>query len=314
MRERVFNPNLIVPAGTEVVARVAVRTLGGERTLPRGAVGVIVEAPLDASHRYRVRFPDGAEAMLRRQELAILKHVQRWGLERVGGVLEDYNLYDFVIYRCVLGSRAYGLADEDSDTDRRGIYLPPAELHWSLYGVPEQLENGETEEAYWELQKFLTLALKANPNILECLYSPLVEHATPLAEELLAMRDAFLSRLVYQTYNGYVLSQFKRIEQHRRNNEGAIKWKHPMHLIRLLIAGIRTLREGAVPVHVGEHRDALLKIRRGELSWDEVNAWRLRLHAEFNDALRETVLPERPDYERANAFLIRARRSMVRGN
>ncbi len=47
----------------------------------------------------------------------------------------------------------------------------PAELHWSLYGVPEQLENEETQEAYWELQKFIVLALKANPNVLECLYS-----------------------------------------------------------------------------------------------------------------------------------------------
>ena len=54
--------------------------------------------------------------------------------------------------------------------------------------MPEQLENDETQEAYWELQKFLTLALKANPNVLECLYTPLVEHATPLAQELLDMR------------------------------------------------------------------------------------------------------------------------------
>nr|MBA3969907.1 nucleotidyltransferase domain-containing protein [Gemmatimonadota bacterium] len=75
-----------------------------------------------------------------------------------------------------------------------------------LYGVPQQLENDATEEAYCEQQKFLTLALKANPNILECLYSPHVEHATPLAEELLVMRSGFLSKLVYQTYNGYVLS------------------------------------------------------------------------------------------------------------
>ncbi|MEZ4727824.1 MAG: nucleotidyltransferase domain-containing protein [Caldilineaceae bacterium] len=41
----------------------------------------------------------------------------------------------------MVGSRAYGLAHEESDTDRRGVYLPPADLHWSLYGVPEQLEN-----------------------------------------------------------------------------------------------------------------------------------------------------------------------------
>jgi hypothetical protein len=44
----------------------------------------------------------------------------------------------------------HGLADSESDVDRRGIYLPPANVHWSLYGVPEQLENHETQEAYWE--------------------------------------------------------------------------------------------------------------------------------------------------------------------
>src|SRR5438067_10579055 len=106
-----------------------------------------------------------------------------------------------VIYRCVVGSRAYGLDEAGSDTDRRGIYLPPADRHWSLDGVPEQLENAATQECYWEIQKFLTLALKANPTILECLYTPLVEVATPLAEELLAMRPLFLSRLLYQAYN-----------------------------------------------------------------------------------------------------------------
>ena len=30
-------------------------------------------------------------------------------------------------------------------------------MHWSLYGVPEQLESPGTEECYWELQKFLNL-------------------------------------------------------------------------------------------------------------------------------------------------------------
>ena len=32
------------------------------------------------------------------------------------------------------------------------------------------------------------------------------EKATPLTEKLLAMKSIFLSRMVYQTYNGYVLS------------------------------------------------------------------------------------------------------------
>ena len=188
--------------------------------------------------------------------------------------------------------------------------MPPARLHWSLYGVPEQLENPRTEEVYWEIQKFLTLGSKANPNVLECLYTPIVEHATPLAREMLGMRQGFLSKLVYQTYNGYVMSQFKKLQADLRNH-GQVKWKHVMHLLRLLLAGITVLEEGYVPVNVGENREKLLAIRNGEMGWEDVDRWRLRLHDEFDAAFAATGLPERPDYGRVDAFLIRARRGMV---
>jgi predicted nucleotidyltransferase len=46
------------------------------------------------------------------------------------------------------------------------------------------------------------MALKANPNILECLYSPMVEKVTPLGEELVAARQGFLSQMIFQTFNG----------------------------------------------------------------------------------------------------------------
>jgi uncharacterized protein len=307
---RTSNPHLIIPLGTQVVARVEILDATGTVLCPRGAVGVVIQAPLDHHHAYRILFANGVEAALQRPELSIRKQHQQAGLHAVGEALAEYDLHEFIIYRCVVGSRAYGLEHEHSDTDLRGIYLPPADLHWSLYGIPEQLESQETEECYWELQKFLLLALKANPNILECLFTPLVEHATPLAQELLDMREAFLSQLVYQTYNGYVMSQFKKLEQDLRVH-GTLKWKHAMHLIRLLYAGIGTLRDGQVPVQVGAQRDQLLAIRRGELPWKEVNALRLHLHQEFDGALNFTRLPERPAYEKANAFLLKARRAMV---
>jgi predicted nucleotidyltransferase len=295
-----------LPVGTQVVTRVEVRSAGGGS--PKGAVGIILRAPTENTPVYRVRFPDGVEADYRREDLEIRKHFQLQGLQ--ASATEESSLYDCVIYRCIVGSRAYGLDEATSDVDRRGFYLPPADLHWSLAGVPEQLENTATEECYWELRKFLWLALKANPNVLECLYSPLIEHATPLAQELLSQRHIFLSRLVYQTYNGYVLSQFKKLEGDIRNH-GSIKWKHAMHLIRVLLSGITTLTEGYIPVDVGEHRERLLAIRRGEAPWEEINAWRISLHRQFNQAFERTTLPERPDYEAADRFLIRARRSRV---
>jgi predicted nucleotidyltransferase len=290
-----------------VVAQKDVMAANDRIAHPAGAVGVIVRSPVDRSHAYRVKFSDGFEAPIHHDQLARLSEFKN---QQIGGnqsALMSAGLYDRVIYRCVIGSRAYGLEDEASDTDRRGIYLPPAELQWSLYGVPEQLENDETQEVYWELQKFIVLALKANPNVLECLYSPIVETVTPLGEQLLTMRDAFLSKLVFQTYSGYVASQFKKMQTDIRN-QGRVKWKHVMHLIRLLLSGTHVLTEGTVHAHVGEHRDRLLTIKRGEMSFSEADRWRKELQQQFEAAFKTTKLPDRPDYERANVFLIDARR------
>lgn len=287
-RSQQFHP--VIPIGTTVVRRLDHR------------VGVIVRLPGTLENAYRVRFPEGDEASFRRAELTIFRQDQ----EVIPNQGDDSELYRFVAYRCIVGSTAYGLATETSDVDRRGFYLPPAELEWSLAGVPPQLES-DSEEVYWELEKFLRLALKANPNVLECLYSPLVELSTPLAQELLAIRHIFLSQHVHRTYNAYVLSQFKKLEQDLRN-QGQVRWKHVMHLIRLLLSGVAVLRHGLVPLRVEQYRDRLLAIRSGATDWDEVEKWRLALHRELDEALTATLLPEHPDYHRANEFLIRARR------
>ncbi len=301
------NPNLILSVGTRIVTKTATKPIGGGEDCQAGIVGIVVTAPLDNTHAYRVRYANGFEAMIYRADMEILAEYQRNGLSLTQGPLKEYNLLDRVIYRCIVGSRAYGLDNEESDIDRRGIYLPPAEMHWSLYGVPEQLENQATEECYWEIQKFIVLALKANPNILECLYTPLIEEITPLAQELLDMREIFLSKLVYQTFNGYVLSQFQKMNRDLRN-KGKVKPKHAMHLIRLLLSGTQVLREGFVPIEVSTFRDKLLAIRDELMDWDEVEEWRKQLHKDFDAAFKSTLLPDRPNYERANDFLIKARK------
>jgi uncharacterized protein len=305
-----YHQNLILAIGTQVVALKPIMGQHGRVLHPTGAVGVILRAPKDLEHDYRVKFADAVEASLAPSDLIPLALYKEGQIGDAAITAAQHNLFDYVIFRCVIGSQAYGLAGEGSDVDRRGFYLPPAELHWSLYSVPEQIENDETQEAYWEAQKFVILALKANPNVLECLYSPLIETRNELVDELIAIRACFLSKIVYQTYNGYVMSQFKKMQADLRN-QGKVKWKHVMHLLRLLLGGIRVLREGFVPVRVQEHRDQLLAVKRGEVAWDETERWRKSLHVEFDQALASTSLPDRPDYEKANAWLLKARRSVV---
>ncbi len=294
-----------ISAGTQVVALVEIRGPNQSLVHPRGAVGVVTRTPTGSDRHFLVRFPDGFEKSLTCEQMDVLKHFKE-RLQGEGATQPKFELESVIIYRCIMGSQAYGLDTEESDVDRRGIYLAPTELQWSLFGAPEQFEDNAAQAVYWELQKFLIMALRANPNILECLYSPIIEKTTPLADDLLAIREGFLSQMIFQTFNGYALSQFKKIEQDLRN-QGEVRWKHAMHLLRLLITGAATLRERRVPVRVECHRERLLAIKEGSVPWAEVDAWRRELHGDFERALSETKLPERPDYERANEFLLKAR-------
>ncbi len=290
-------PHLVFSLGTSV----SLRTPHGAYLA--GAVGVVVRQPLEGGPTlYGVQFPSGDVLEINRVHLGI----RRKETEALPAITKD--LSPFVQYRCVMGSRAFGLNTPDSDTDLRGFYLPPARLQWGLQEVPEQLEGDE--QTYWEARKFLLLALKANPNVLECLYSPLPLTVTPLAQELLDIRGAFLSRLVYQTYNGYVMGQFKKLDSDLRNY-GEVRPKHVMHLLRLLLSGIHALNHGEVLVDVGELRPTLLAVKTGEMNWQETNAWRLALHKEFDQAYEQTKLPERPDYAKVEQWLVRARKAAL---
>jgi len=304
---RKLQPDFVISTGTQVVAKVAKVLPGGQQYKPAGSVGVVIEAPPSNQEPYLVRFADGAVVKAHFAELALRR---REVDDILGEVHED--LRPYVIYRCQVGSKAFGLASEDSDDDLRGIYLPPARLHWSLRRLPEQLEfqEGNKDEVYWELEKFVRLALKANPNVLETLWTPMVLQADQTAEELRAMRRAFLSRHVYKTYSGYVLSQFRRMAN-AYARKGTYKAKHAMHLIRLLHSGIAVLKTGEIRVDVGKHRDELLEIRGGQLSFEEVKRRALELDQQFQEAFERTALPDQPDFDRVDRFLIAARRRMV---
>ena len=224
--------------------------------------------------------------------------------------MEFAALEPYVVYDATVGSRAYGLDRDGSDVDVRGVYLPPADLHWSLDGVPEQIEDPVADRVYWEYEKFVRLALKSNPNILEVLWTPIVNAVTAEGERLRDERRIFVSKQAYQTYGAYASSQFAKMERDLRTH-GSVRFKHAMHCIRLLMAGVRLLEDGEVMVDCSAHRDELLAVRDGRMTWDEILAWRHELERAMAAAYARTTLPEHPDYQRANRLLLAARRSRI---
>ena len=295
-----------LPVGTQVVIRVAAPDDHGG-TAQRGATGRV--AGITPDGRYTVRLVDGRETVARREQLSLRTAYQDEAIE-LDQPDGDRMVLEHTIYAAVVGSRAFGLDTDSSDTDTRGVYVAPTESFWSLAKPPTHVDGPEQDWFSWEVERFCELALKANPNLLEVLHSPLVVRRTPLGEELLELRQSFLSQLAYQTYSGYVLSQFKKLEADFRR-DGAPKWKHVMHLLRLLLAARTLLQEARLIVDVGPYRERLLAVKRGELSWQEVEHWRLGLHEELDNALQRTVLPATPDVGRVDAWLRSVRKRSI---
>ncbi|WP_241564045.1 nucleotidyltransferase domain-containing protein [Nonomuraea polychroma] len=205
-----------------------------------------------------------------------------------------------LILSVVVGSRAYGLQTDTSDTDRRGVFAAPTAAFWRLDKPATHRDGPLPEQFSWEVERFCMLALDANPTVLECLWSPVVELITPAGRRLRDLRGAFVSAKAHSSFAGYADAQFRRLDP------AAPKWKQAMHMIRLLMSGLHLVRHGEPLVDVGSYRERLLAIKRGEMPWAEVDAWRAALSAEL--AATPSVLPATPDRERVEEFLIDVRK------
>ena len=139
-----------------------------------------------------------------------------------------------LIYVTLHGSQAYGLNNDLSDVDVKGICVPPRTIENDLFDRFDQAENHplveerlghlknpknpKFESSIYSLRKFFLLASQVNPNIIELLWTDEADQyvRTPLMDELLSYRHRFLSSKAKFTFSGYAFAQAAKIERHRK--------------------------------------------------------------------------------------------------
>lgn len=207
-----------LPNGTEVTTRVD-RVLSPERRVPQGAVGRVVAQRGD---ELDVMIVGVGVLRYTRPELTPRKIGQVRYARRRAGAWDA--LRRCTVVEATVGSRAWGLADEGSDTDLRGVFVLP--FGWTLgLGEPARdLVSADGSATYWEAGKAVRQALRADPNTLELFFVDSVRALDPLGEWLLAERDAFVSAEIYGSFGRYALSQLQRLVQARRlaEHRGAV--------------------------------------------------------------------------------------------
>lgn len=212
------------------------------------------------------------------------------------------------------GSHSYGSERPDSDFDLRSIYVVPLDELLRVWGAPPRTLSHADEDVWmWELEHFVSLAGRANPNALELLWAPVVNFG-PFGWHLRANRHLFLSRLVYTTHLGYARGQLGRAMKGTGGSRGQAhlrREKFLFHTLRIAYQARRILEQGADFTLRLSESDRDYMWSAAQTGDPEVVA---RLLDEMTPAIRAAYdasrLPERADQEALNQLVLHIRRSL----
>ncbi len=216
-----------------------------------------------------------------------------------------------ILLQGIVGSRAYGTNHARSDTDRLAIFLsePNAVLGFKDHAKSYHLTDPSDLHLH-ELQRFLALALKGNPTIMELLWLTGHETVTPIGQEILDNRIKLMGKEpLRNAYVGYAKGQLRRhgcerslettSERHRRQRQ-------LLHCYRLLMQAESLLATGTLTVRLTE--DQISRMNQFKtLSKPELETEYQTIVKKIDEAWDKSSLSEHPDRAWAERFLIKTR-------
>ena len=133
--------------------------------------------------------------------------------------MKQFNPIDYRIFEGITGSQLYGTSTPESDSDSRGVCIPPMDVLLDPFMNFEQKDSGfeEPDRAIYALAKFMKLCADANPNIVELLFIP-PKYTTFTSFEwykILDNKNLFLSKNIKHRFLGYAFAQLDAIKRHR---------------------------------------------------------------------------------------------------
>ena len=204
-----------------------------------------------------------------------------------------------IILEGIVGSKAYGLDMPESDTDKKGIFIYSTQRILSLWKNPDTIHFDLEDTEHHEVEKFIKLASKCNPTVLELLYLNDYTKLTPEGNLLINNRDAFLSKKIYKTYGGYALAQAKKL--YKKGMNFARYEKHARHCFRLLLQAKELLTEHTLTIRLDEEiREELFKLGKSK-----PETLIEMFEQEFTNFDKiQTTLPDEPNWNKLNEMLL----------
>ena len=229
----------------------------------------------------------------------------------------------------ICGSISYGTNTENSDIDYRGVCIPPQEYLLGLKTFNEYNTTGgkkfkntkdDIDVTITHINQFVLNAMQGVPNNIEILFTK-PEHVlikNEFGDELISHRYDFLTKALKHKFGGYAHAQMKQLVIKGSNGTGrqdliqiyGYDPKFSMHAIRLLTSCIEILKTGDFSTF-RPNRNELLNIRNGKFTLEQILIIIEDLDKELNELYEISKIPEKPDYDKINKWLIALNRKAL---
>lgn len=243
-----------------------------------------------------------------------------------------YHFPDSIQYETVMGSSAYGVANDDSDLDVYGFCIPPKHIifphlkghifnfgtqperfdQWILHHVKDEQNGLEYDFTIYNIVKYFQLVMENNPNMIDSLFTShtSVFHCSPIAQMVRDERHIFLHKGCWHKFKGYAYQQMHKLKSkdapQGKRAETVERYgydvKFAYHVVRLINEVEQILVTGSLDLQ--RDREQLKSIRRGEWKLEDIEDYFTRREKELEQAYQNSTLPHKPDEGRIRQLLI----------
>jgi len=239
---------------------------------------------------------------------------------------------DAIQYETVMGSVAYGVSGDMSDTDLyawamtpkhilfphtighiQGFGKPPEKFdQWERHHIPHPSLDRTYDACVYGIVRYFQLVMENNPNMVDSLFTPVsaVLHSSPIAEMVRQQRKIFLHKGSFHKIRGYAFSQAKKIRSKEaptgNRKELVDKFgfdvKYAYHVVRLMDQAQQILEEG--DLDLTRNAEKLKAIRRGEWTIEDIEEYFTRKESDLETVYTNSKLRHSPDESAIRQLLI----------
>jgi len=234
------------------------------------------------------------------------------------GVVEKLTKLGKPLFLVISGSHGFGYASESSDVDVRGVYIAPTKKFLGMRRIATEptfeymSQDRMLDVSVDEVGHYINVVERSNGERVEWPSSRLLLAASP---EYIELRDIINSAGLSKRQAGYYVHLPRDIRAGKKPAKGI---KGDIYAMRTYLAGIMLFEQGRIMSDISDLGreldvptvDELINLKKQGTEYDPRKFERVfnELDSRLIRAIENSSLPDRPDIDKLNKYLVELRK------